>query len=547
MASTAQDVAVKAEQPLDDFKDTQLLHARKEVTLDSVRAIVNTRDLAKLEIGDKLARKILVELRQAMSDAKWQEDQNVWLNRIDKLTATSTTASRTTVAVVGQTGAGKSSLINALLDEEELLPTNGMRACTAVASEIIWNKVDDPHQAYRVEIQFRSTQDWAKELNNLFQDVVEDSSAENEDQSTWGDPTSDAGIAYAKIRAVYPDLTHSLLLKSQPDRMLQDPRVSKILGTTKKVAFSTAAELAAELAKYLDSVDKVTDTGPKKNTGVFALWPLIKVARIYCKSSLLSGGVVIVDLPGTVDMNAARNAVAVDYLAQSNAVFVVAPIKRAVDDKSAKELMGKAFKLQLLMDGNYSNVTFICSSCDDINVTESLKSLDGNGVIQRAITRRRDLEELEKNRQVEVDQLKEQSQNLVLMCETLQKEVKSWKRHKKSIAKGRPVFVSHVPSKRKKMSEDTIESRGEIDSDSDDDEEVTAEEVESKLDSLDLQVRASSTNCTDIKERYATVQAELAKLKSEKIKPELNGTRLCIQVSCLLILEKFAPNTSYVG
>jgi hypothetical protein len=32
-------------------------------------------------------------------------------------------------------------------------------------------------------------------------------------------------------------------------------------------------------------------------------------------------------------------------------VFVVAAIKRAVDDKTAKDLLGESFKQQLLMDG----------------------------------------------------------------------------------------------------------------------------------------------------------------------------------------------------
>lgn len=39
----------------------------------------------------------------------------------------------------------------------------------------------------------------------------------------------------------------------------------------------------------------------------------------------------------------------------SNNIWIVAPIKRAVDDGTAKELMGDAFKRRLLMDGRASN------------------------------------------------------------------------------------------------------------------------------------------------------------------------------------------------
>ena len=48
---------------------------------------------------------------------------------------------KTVIGVVGNTGAGKSSVINAMLDEKRLVPTNCMRACTAVVTEISYNDV----------------------------------------------------------------------------------------------------------------------------------------------------------------------------------------------------------------------------------------------------------------------------------------------------------------------------------------------------------------------------------------------------------------------
>ena len=42
----------------------------------------------------------------------------------------------TMIGVVGQTGSGKSALLNAILDEEQLVPSNCMCACTAVVTKI---------------------------------------------------------------------------------------------------------------------------------------------------------------------------------------------------------------------------------------------------------------------------------------------------------------------------------------------------------------------------------------------------------------------------
>ena len=54
---------------------------------------------------------------------------------------------KTVIAVVGDTGAGKSSLMNALLDHRSVLPTSGIRACTAVVVEVIQNNNSDMLEA----------------------------------------------------------------------------------------------------------------------------------------------------------------------------------------------------------------------------------------------------------------------------------------------------------------------------------------------------------------------------------------------------------------
>jgi len=50
---------------------------------------------------------------------------------------------RALIGVVGNTGAGKSNVVNAVLDEERIVPTNCMRACTAVVTEMSYNDSED--------------------------------------------------------------------------------------------------------------------------------------------------------------------------------------------------------------------------------------------------------------------------------------------------------------------------------------------------------------------------------------------------------------------
>ena len=102
-------------------------------------------------------------------------------------------------------------------------------------------------------------------------------------------------------------------------------------------------------------------------------WPLIRKVQLCGPWSVLSTGAVLVDLPGVRDSNAARAKVAENYLQNCNQIAIVAPIKRAVDDGTAKELLGEQFKRRLLMDGNYGNVFFICTQTDDIEATETMR------------------------------------------------------------------------------------------------------------------------------------------------------------------------------
>lgn len=94
----------------------------KEVSLEYVRNVARSTDLATLEAGASIGLAVLDELQTPLTDAK----QRDLIDVIEHLKKKGEPA-RTIVSVAGATGAGKSSLINAILNEEKLLPTNGMR------------------------------------------------------------------------------------------------------------------------------------------------------------------------------------------------------------------------------------------------------------------------------------------------------------------------------------------------------------------------------------------------------------------------------------
>lgn len=518
----------KEEEKVADIPMLDLPRQPEIITLDNVRKAADTTDLIKLEGFVEIARPILSSIRQPLVDSK-QSDQQDWLRRVDALEAKSQRL-RTVVAVAGATGAGKSSLINALLDEEKLLPTSGFRACTSVITEISYNESDDPKKAYRAEVEFISQDDWDSELKLLYGDLVEDKQL----SSAYLDTNAEAGIAYAKIKAVYPDLTHDMIVKSKVDQLATRPAVTNVLGKTREIACSNARDLYTSLQKYLDSKDKDTKGGPRKEKDM-SFWPLIKVVKVYTRAAALETGVCIVDLPGIHDANAARSAVAKKYMAECQHVWIAAPIKRAVDDEAARKLLGMSSRLQMKLDGIYSNVTFICTMTDAVQLAESVEAFDKDGQIQAIFAREDDLEKMIGAKKECIEQLGEQIGAGNAAAGELEKELNVWEALQKKQKKGQPVYPPRVPAKRKRTAAPARRRRRQQVEDDDSDEDgtagqdpLTADEITAKLTDLEEKYGSKDAECEDMEERLRTMKNELIALEHEKQDMSVEGKRQCI-------------------
>ncbi|KAK3953311.1 hypothetical protein QBC32DRAFT_234854 [Pseudoneurospora amorphoporcata] len=340
--------------------------------LASLQQLISETSLVRLEAALETGNDLLQEIKSAFADATSVEEVAKWVKQAHDLQAQSR-KQRTVVGVVGSTGAGKSSMINAVLDEENLVPTNGMRACTATITEIQFNETEDEQAAYRAEIHFIHANDWIEELHALRGDLKEPDGDLVGAEQLGSEPR--AAIAYDKIRSVYPQLSKEDIAKREfsPEALAQQAPVKEVLGTVKMITAPTSSAFTDLLREYIDSKDRVR--GHKNNSDRMEFWPLVKFVRVFVRSRILEPGMVLVDLPGLHDSNAARSAVAARYLQQCTGLWVVAPITRIVDDKVAQNLLGMSFKRQLQFDGLYSAVTVICTKTDDISVTEALRSM----------------------------------------------------------------------------------------------------------------------------------------------------------------------------
>lgn len=271
----------------------QLSASMSELSLNDIESHVRTAFKCIDKLGAALAP-------NALTVGESETDEHRWVKSLSELKAENT-PSKVIIGVVGNTGAGKSSVINAILDEERIVPTNCFRACTAVITELSYNHSELPEERYRGEIEFVTLDDWHKELSHLKDDLLDSRGQLSKDASK---ADTDAGVAWAKIKAVYPKLTQEEFVRIDPENLMDEVR--EFLGTTKKVSASSVEAFYPQLQQYVDSTQGKSAKKGKRKKGEPKLekkpeknpeyWPMVKVVRVYTKARALSTSARIVDL-----------------------------------------------------------------------------------------------------------------------------------------------------------------------------------------------------------------------------------------------------------
>ena len=188
------------------------------------------------------------------------------------------------VGVAGAIGAGKTSLLNALLEFPKLLPSSNTEAATATVCRIAWNHDNTPGHEFTAEVIFRSKDDIMKELEEVLKAVQDrkelkerEFEGEIERCEAIEAATEIISQGISKVCAVWNldeseiedmDLTVESIPKDNEQTM-------DLLGKTITIFSSDADRFALEVKPYLDSTP--TPEG-------ITAWPLIEEVRLCVKS-----------------------------------------------------------------------------------------------------------------------------------------------------------------------------------------------------------------------------------------------------------------------
>lgn len=260
--------------------------------------------------------------------------------------------------MAGDTGIGKSSLLNALVSEKtDVAPSSQNGACTAAVccfSHPRWSST--PKQAYEAHVHLKPKETVDQELAAFFQEFNDFDErvqlAGGEDSVTYGEreKLNDhinlirawSGLNKQQIEELGLNSLASEITSTCTDRMqlfdVANPQSGKVL----KFANDDATKFLQTIKPYVGSAPKASG---------LIRWALVEKVEIFLEARLLHGGIVLVDLPGEMDALEARSQVARQYYNKLDSLMVVTPGDRAIDNKTAMDIIRDDQIMDMEADG----------------------------------------------------------------------------------------------------------------------------------------------------------------------------------------------------
>lgn len=286
---------------------------------------------------------VLAQFSQREGPVKKVVDR--WQQELEAIRVYAKTHQHVAVAFVGGTGAGKSTLINALI-EAEVLPTHSFQTCTSAAMLIR----HAARKSWRATLTFLPESAWVKE-KEAFVEEARHSIETGQSSFVYQDFLYKAWALHRPRRGQPPmpfALSDLLAILEEP---LPDSVRQLLTPEPLELKAKTPEDLKQQLRKYL--------------TAESPLWPLVQEVLIEGPIPLLEEGLNLIDLPGLNDANPVRERIARDYLKQAEFICLTFNTGRGLTREVVDLMKDQQFINQIVMDGKVSALAFVTTRADD--------------------------------------------------------------------------------------------------------------------------------------------------------------------------------------
>ncbi|KAH8649442.1 hypothetical protein BGZ60DRAFT_534676 [Tricladium varicosporioides] len=336
-----------------------------------------------LQSGLGIANKVVTAIEKLVGSSEPSSDLKRLLKDARKLGTFESSDTRT-IAVLGDSGEGKSSLINSLLHFPEIAKTGDIgAACTSVVTEYR-QKTRDHTAPITIEVEYLSKseiEDLIKELlwnyRQIFLPEVEEDTVDAKDyarfqresEQAWS--ALEAGFKHQRgfNKQLLSDMTESGLAKAT-DQLIKWAHEIEWPDDGNSGMWKGTADTAEECC------DKTSTFMQDR------FWPFTKIIRVYLSAQVLKTGVVLADLPGLQDTNLARVRATQTYLMKCDNIFIVTKISRAITDLSLKSslysILARHAPVEWEESGGKSlNLAVVCTKSEDINQNTARREFCG--------------------------------------------------------------------------------------------------------------------------------------------------------------------------